>query len=561
MPPSPTLALLPLPSPDFSDGESDVAEASRTSDESKLVSVLHTREEGIIQYERRLGDSELSYYLPGRAIGVNDMYLHLGLRAPERLMHKERVCAVWSIMRMRHPLLASQVVMRGYEDVRFVYSPPLSPEDALSEADRHLEFKYASKDDLIDSYLNGPRTLSSERLSWLIISRTPTTIESLPSPPLTPTDIEAPDQEAIPTERSHNYEFFICAAHTIGDGMALHAFANDFFGILGSPKSQVELQQLVVDEWTKRLGRPASAEMLPSSVEDSLPPAKGAFHRVVGRADFQIAQSKQIGGHSFPRHSDPVRHTVVPTVSFDEHVTKAMLKKCKSEGVSIAAALFAICNIAWGKMTPREKTKLPMMMYAAMNIRPCLVPRPLNDSYWFLAVGYFNVVLPSFIPSTCDVSKTLWLRARSSKEQILRAAKTPLISSRNREMSLKRGQQARTWAREDDAKEAGTWLPPPQPTKTDSSPVSSPPPPSAALLGLSMLGNLDAVYKHASFPGIKLHTLTTGSRQRHGGMLLFGYTFAGKLWVSLGYDENGFERKPLDIFWDNMLQAMTDLLV
>ena len=201
-------------------------------------------------------------------------------------------------------------------------------------------------------------------------------------------------------------------------------------------------------------------------------------------------------------------------------------------------------------------------MYAAMNIRPCLVPRPLNDSYCFLAVGYFNVVLPSFLPSSGDVVKTFWHRARSSKNQIIRAAKSPMINSRNREMAFKRGRQARTWAREDDAKASGLPLPPPPATPPRlSGPNIPPPPPSAALIGLSMLGNLDAVYKHGSFPDLKLHTLTSGSRQRNGGMLLFGYTFAGKLWVSLGYDENGFEPKPLEMFWDNMLKSMHELLV
>ena len=28
---------------------------------------------GLVSHERKLGDSELSYYLPGRAAGVNDM--------------------------------------------------------------------------------------------------------------------------------------------------------------------------------------------------------------------------------------------------------------------------------------------------------------------------------------------------------------------------------------------------------------------------------------------------------------------------------------------------------
>jgi hypothetical protein len=115
----------------------------------------------------------------------------------------------------------------------------------------------------------------------------------------------------------------------------------------------------------------------------------------------------------------------------------------------------------------------------------------------------------------------------------------------------------RAWAREDDEKANGNWVPPVQ-AQPPAAPTRAP---STALLGLSMLGNLDGMYKHAAFPEIKLHTLTTGSRQRHGAMLLFGYTFAGKLWVSLGYDENGFEPKPVKLFWDDMLSTMPELLL
>jgi hypothetical protein len=179
----------------------------------------------------------------------------------------------------------------------------------------------------------------------------------------------------------------------------------------------------------------------------------------------------------------------------------------------------------------------------------------MNDSYWFLAVGYFNVVLPSFIPASSDASKTLWHRARTSKIQIQQSAKSPMLASRSREMALKRGRQSRIWAREDDDKANGvTPAPAPKPqTAAASAPER---PPSAALLGISTLGNLDAVYKHATFPDIHMHTLTTGSRQRNGGMLLLSYTFAGKLWVSFGYDENGFEPKPFAMFWDNLSNAI-----
>ncbi|KAI0275009.1 hypothetical protein BC834DRAFT_965456 [Gloeopeniophorella convolvens] len=531
-----------LPSPALSDEGTGLSRDSVNTQHKAATEVSGSVAQLGVFYERKLGNSELSYYLPGRAAGVNDMYLHLGFKAPERNVSWARVRAVWAVLRMRHPLLASKVAMRGYDDVRFVFHPPASPKDALADAEGQLEYRRQTKDDLIESYLNGPRTLSNDRLSYLIVSRTPTSETHLPTPPATPQisedSAELPQQVA---DRVANYELFICAAHSIGDGMALHQFANDFFGLLGNASSQEDMEQLVVDEWNQRWGRPLPPEVsvLPASVEENLGFEQNHFRRVVGRVDFQTSLDRQIGGQAFPRRSDPVRHTIVPTTSFAEDLTKAMLKKCKSQGVSISSAIFSICNIAWARMSPREKQDLPMMMYAAMNIRPYF-PKPAHNSYWFLAVGYFNIILPNFIPASCDVSKTFWHRARSAKEQSSRTATSPMIHH------------------EDDEKEAGTWIPPPSNSDAKAAPPQAP---SAALLGLSLLGNLDGMYKHASFPDIKLHTLTTGSRQRHGGMLLFSYTFAGKLWISLGYDENGFDRKAIGLFWDNVHAAVREFLI
>ncbi len=47
-------------------------------------------------------------------------YLHLGFKAHERVTKRSRVCAVWAILRLRHPLLCGRAEMRDYDDVRFV---------------------------------------------------------------------------------------------------------------------------------------------------------------------------------------------------------------------------------------------------------------------------------------------------------------------------------------------------------------------------------------------------------------------------------------------------------
>jgi len=85
------------------------------------------------------------------------------------------------------------------------------------------------RSDLIDTYLNGPRTLSNERLSYLVIS----------------SDDKSQDAEK-------NYDFFICATHFLGDGMALHSFANDFFGLLGSTLDDKNLEDKLSNEWSER---------------------------------------------------------------------------------------------------------------------------------------------------------------------------------------------------------------------------------------------------------------------------------------------------------------------
>jgi hypothetical protein len=198
-------------------------------------------------------------------------------------------------------------------------------------------------------------------------------------------------------------------------------------------------------------------------------------------------------------------------------------------------------------------------MYSALNLRPSFNVKPKNDSYWFLAVSYFNIILPTFLPLSGSVGDTFWRRAQLAKEQSTKAAKNCMIVSRSLETARERGQRSRVWAKEDDEKAMGTWTPPPLAPKADVK--SSPRAPTSALIGLSLLGNLDSIYKHGVFPDLRLHTLTTGSRQRRGGMLMFGYTFAGRLWVSLGYDENGFEKKIVENFWNNVLDAIHELLV
>ena len=111
--------------------------------------------------------------------------------------------------------------------------------------------------ELIDAYLNGPRTLSNSRLSYLVVShaeRDPA--NTLLTPPPTPVP-SAEHEPSLASNHEHglppsHFDILICAMHFIGDGMALHTFANDFFGLLGGVKSDAELEEMLRAEWAER---------------------------------------------------------------------------------------------------------------------------------------------------------------------------------------------------------------------------------------------------------------------------------------------------------------------
>jgi hypothetical protein len=101
--------------------------------------------------------------------------------------------------------------------------------------------------ELIDAFLNGPRTLSSDKLSTLIVSEPPI-FSSCSGDPL-PAGSHALKEEAL----LRDYELMVCAAHFIGDGLSLHRTCNDLFymlggGVDGKPSTLSELEDILQAE-------------------------------------------------------------------------------------------------------------------------------------------------------------------------------------------------------------------------------------------------------------------------------------------------------------------------
>lgn len=74
-----SIPLARLPTPEHSDVEDALSSDIRELDFKKSLAGLRIAEDthttNAFCYERQLGDNELSYYLPSRATGVNDMYV------------------------------------------------------------------------------------------------------------------------------------------------------------------------------------------------------------------------------------------------------------------------------------------------------------------------------------------------------------------------------------------------------------------------------------------------------------------------------------------------------
>lgn len=537
-----------------------------TRDGTRLDEHVLEQDSPPTRFSRQLGPTELSYYLATRGegdeSGVNDMYLHVGFRAKASLMTASHLLDIWTELTIRHPLLASRVVYDSPERAYFVHETPASRKDARNRAENLIAL-IAGHDhrDLLDDYLNGPRTLSDNRLSFLVVS--------------TPDDPSANEGDKL-----QQYHFMLFSTHFIGDGMALHATANEFFELLsqpaGSDPATSEEQSLKSSDGISELHFSELPPALESDLAGSTSASKLAW--AAARIDFKDAQRRQVGGHELPRRKIGPRHTVVPTISFDTAKTKQILSNCKAHGTTISNAIISLINLAYIRINPTLDNQLPMLLYSAMSIRSQLksgqADRQTQKDHYKLAISYYNVILPSFLPSTASISETFWARCHAIKAQTSSAVKSPFLKYRAILTALERETRSIGFAQEDERKNAkanliGLGLEIPKLVLKPSAAIEvkeapkevSKAVPNKALMGVSMLGNLDAVYAHKTYQGIELESLTTGSRQRPGALLLFAYTFAGKLWLSLGFDRNGFEPGSIEAFWSELQLSANELLL
>ncbi len=236
--------------------------------------------------ERNLGETEASYYLPSREDGVNDMcvffwpslgrvlsvigiFISASTHHPSRLLAAgffllglffvfstlccppESRCTTTTIFdscKLAHDLVPSllphidlhfflNLVTSVLNASRTYFTRPSKTWNSVHRQKTvgHFDLLTAPGTnryeyiELIDSYLNGERTLSNNRLSYLVLSSRPASGSA-----------------------EQTFDLLICATHYVGDGMALHTFANQFLGLLGGPLTENELMSRLDQEYNNR---------------------------------------------------------------------------------------------------------------------------------------------------------------------------------------------------------------------------------------------------------------------------------------------------------------------
>lgn len=240
---------------------------------------------------------------------------------------------------MRHPLLAARVDARpdAYADVWFMHKPPSSLSAALAFAHQRLQYldprDGAGACDIVSTYLNGKRTLGDDMLACLIVRRG------------TRRDQHSPQAEDAEMD---DFEVMLCTTHFVGDGMALHTFMNELYGLLGGSHSDDELRAMLEHAV-------ADPPPLPPALEDRL--GLSRFQTAVGDVAQRIADARLLGGQVLPGVRGRDRETVVPTTAFSPEDTQTALARCKVHGVTVANVVFALCAVAWTRRNGVDTTQ------------------------------------------------------------------------------------------------------------------------------------------------------------------------------------------------------------
>lgn len=231
-------------------------------------------------------------------------------------MSPARLLLAWSILRLRHPLIACRISMtapvppRGasqatleayYRSASFILDSPRSPTEALNGALNSLTLQHGRhssrkrSEDYVWEYNNGPRTLSPQKLVTFHFARA------------TSSRSDAGVDTAGGGEKRQQYLLFTSQLHTVLDGISTFMLLDEMFSLIGGnspisssstltaqsvgrgsqespnvvPRTEAQLRALHHAEWALRYGAasPIHNFLAPpsSSSQASLEPSSSSW--------------------------------------------------------------------------------------------------------------------------------------------------------------------------------------------------------------------------------------------------------------------------------------------
>ena len=254
----------------------------------------------------------------------------------------------------------------------------------------------------------------------------------------------------------------------------------------------------------------------------------------------------------------------------------------------------------------KGRTDWPALMYTAVNMRPFLpresqeaLPPPRGfaslptaatlpvtaavsriplGSEGVMALGYCNVSLPTNdYPIVSRLSRSsreglssraerawFWDQARSVRAQLTESHSEPShILARNVLLAKERYERSKAFARLDDERLLGRkpQRTPPQLLPTSQSANITPSAPSVALVGFSLLGNLDPLYPPSAHPSIKLISTHCATRKGPGGLLMYSQTLVGQMGITFSWDREGFEEGVVEGFAEGVVDVLRGVVM
>lgn len=384
--------------------------------------------DGYILFKRPLGLVETGFHHDGIHHGGRaDLHCTLTLEMKSELTKdqlRNRILLVWTILRMRHPLLHVEVPSDDPDEARcFVFRVPRGPTEALDlVAKQVVSLQHYDQVDVrhfVNHAINTGRVIdSSESVSKLFI---------LPLQPL-------PDGR-------WTLRLVFVIAHMVADGLSVFNWMQDFIDLMNREVYQVQ------SEMENALDPNEIQEKLIPAQEDLYPTVPGSL----ARQRWFWAITRILRHVQKPMSSgfvNPLRRKELKSITFDKHYADALdydpthkpplnsghsipvltpsasqnlQKLCQEAKTSIGAGTFALVALVMSEIEEKvhpdvpDAERKPFVASFPLNPRPFFGYTGPNDS---CMLAFSEGIVMPFLPSSLPIEGRFKLLAKAAHRQL-----------------------------------------------------------------------------------------------------------------------------------------------